>query len=106
MAADGSVKPSHAATPPSSPSARNADGNANLAAGRAGQELAQRDEVGVRAFVEPLARRDVLLPKVAQMRDRPPERGQAQPERDEQYFEGFGEHSSRGGCRKIVRYPC
>ena len=84
------------------PAARNAHGDAHLAAGRAGQELAQCDEICVRALVEPLAGCDVLLAEVAQVCDRSPEGGQAQSERDEQYFERSGEHSLRAGFHESL----
>ena len=83
----------------------NAHGDAHLAAGRAGQELAQCDEVGVCALVEPLAGCDVLLAEVAQVRDRPAEGGHAQSERDEQYFERSGEHALRAGFHGCLNGP-
>ena len=46
--ADGSVNPSHAARPPSETRPDDADADPDLAAGRAGQELAERHEVGER----------------------------------------------------------
>ncbi len=51
-----------------------------LAAGGAGQELAQRHQVGVGTVVEPAAAGHVLVPEVAEVRHRPAERRQPQLE--------------------------
>ena len=40
--------------------------------------LAERHEVGVRRLAEPAAARDVLVVEVAEVRDRPAERGEAE----------------------------
>jgi hypothetical protein len=47
--------------------------HADLTAGRARKELAERDEVGVVRLVDPPAPHDVLVAEVAEMRDRPTE---------------------------------
>ena len=49
--------------------AQESDRDADLAARRAGQRLAERHDVGVRRFVEPLPPHDVLASEVAEMRD-------------------------------------
>ena len=46
------------------------DQDPDLAAGRAGQQLAERHEVGVGRLVEPAATLDVLAPEVAEVGDR------------------------------------
>jgi hypothetical protein len=59
-----------------------ADRHADLAAGGARQELAQRDQIGVRALAEPAPVGDEFLAEITQMRDRAAERGQAQAQKD------------------------
>ncbi len=61
-----------------------ADGKADLTARRAGQKLAQRDEIGIGLFVEPAAAHDELVAEISDMRDRSAEAGQAKLEKDEQ----------------------
>ena len=61
--------------------AHHAERDPDLAARRAGQELAERDEVGVGALVEPAAPHDELVAEIAEVRDRPAERGEAQAQR-------------------------
>ena len=61
-----------------------ADGEADLTARRAGQELAQCDEIGIGLFVEPATARDKLVAEISDMRDRPAEAGQTKLEKDEQ----------------------
>ncbi|MGF6300240.1 hypothetical protein OKW42_003570 [Paraburkholderia sp. WC7.3d] len=53
------------------------DRDADLAAARARQKLAQRDEVAERVFVEPAAALDELVAEIAQMRGRTAERSEA-----------------------------
>ena len=67
--------------------AQDADRHADLTAGRAGQELAERDEIGVLRFVDPAPPHDVLVAEVAEVRDRSAERGEAQTHRGAQHFE-------------------
>src|SRR5690606_15685439 len=57
---------------------RQTDGQPHLAAGRAGKELAKRNQIGVAAFVEPASPGHELFAKVAQVRHRTTEGGQAQ----------------------------
>ena len=64
--------------------AQQADRDADLAAGRAGQELAERDDIGIGCLVEPAAARDELVAEIAEMRDRAAEGGQAEPQEDEE----------------------
>jgi hypothetical protein len=63
------------------------DGKADLTARRPGQELAQRDQIGIGLFVEPAAARDELVTEISDMRDRPAERAQAKLEKDQQNLE-------------------
>ena len=67
--------------------AGDADGDADLAAGGARKELAQRDEIGVGRLVQPLASNHVLVPEVAEVRHRPAEGGQPKPRRDPQHLQ-------------------
>jgi len=55
-----------------------ADGDAQLAAGRAGQELAQGHQVGEAVLVDPTTTLDILPPEIADVRDGPAEGGQPQ----------------------------
>ena len=66
--------------------AQKADGKADLAARRAGQELAERDEVDVGAFVEPAPPLDELGAKIADMRDRAAKAGESKAEEDAKHF--------------------
>ena len=68
------------------PGAGQADADADLAARRTRQELAQRHEVGIGRLVEPAAALDELLPKVAEMRDRSAERGEPEPQEGDEDF--------------------
>ena len=79
--------------------AQDAEREADLAGGRAGQELAQRDDVGVAAFVQPFPALDEFGPEVAEMRDRPAERCEAQ---FEEGGENFG-HGARGLFRHAIQ---
>jgi hypothetical protein len=76
--------------------------HAHLAAGRPRQELAERDQVGVAAIVQPAAPLDKLAAEIAQMRDRPAERREAKPDKCSQDLQrrAFGR---RAGCG-LVRY--
>lgn len=58
-----------------------------LAARRARQELAERDDVGVGHLVEPAAPLDKLDAEIAEMRDRTAERRQPQTQKDAQHLE-------------------
>ena len=73
--------------------AHQADREAGLARRRAGQELAQRDEVGIGALVEPAPALDELGAEVAEMRDRPAEAGQPQ---SQEGCEHLGGGAARG----------
>ena len=68
------------------PSTPDADGYPQLAARRAGQELAERDEPGERILVQPLPPNDVRLAEVADVRDGAAERGEAEPPGGEQHL--------------------
>ena len=67
-----SVKPTHAARPPSLPRAVHADRDPDLARGRAGQQVRERHELAELLLADPAAARDVLLAEVADVRDGPP----------------------------------
>ena len=60
----------------------------DLAAGRPRQELAQGDQIGVAAVIQPAATLDELRAEIAQMRDRPAEGGQPQLEEGAEDFDG------------------
>ena len=84
--ADGNVNPIHEATPPKHPRPARPDRDPELAARRPGQRLAEREEVGELAVVEPVAPLDVLAPEVADVGDRAAERGQPEPERGAEHL--------------------
>ena len=64
------------------------DGDAELAAGRARQRLAERHELAEGGVVKPAAPFDVFAPEVPDVGDGPPERGQAQAQRRDADFGG------------------
>ena len=63
------------------PGLREPDADSNLAGGRPRQHLAERDEVRIGAVLDPAPARDEGLAKIADVRDRPAERGQSQQEK-------------------------
>ena len=67
--------------------ARQADGEADLARRRTGQELGERDEIGEGALGQPAAPRDELSAEITEMGDRPAERGEAELEEGEEDVE-------------------
>ena len=67
--------------------AQKADRNAHLARGRTGQKLAERDEIGIAAVVEPAPPRDEFLAKIAEMGDRTAKGGQTQAQEDRQHLQ-------------------
>ena len=85
-----------------------ADGKSDLAAGRAGQELAEPDEICIGVLVEPAAAHDELLPEISDVRDRPAEAGEAQLQEDEENFDWRASPLSlaAAGCVTIVIKPC
>jgi len=64
-----------------------AEGDADLAARRAGEELTKRDDIDVSRFIQPFAALDEFPPEIAKMRDRPAEARKPEPQKDEQHFE-------------------
>jgi hypothetical protein len=56
---------------------------ANLAAGRTGQELAKPYNVGVGGLIKPFAANDELVAEISQVGNRPAERSAAQPQKAE-----------------------
>jgi hypothetical protein len=58
--------------------AQHTEGKADLAGGRSGKKLAERDQIGKGALVDPLAAHHQFIPVVAEMGDRTAERSQAQ----------------------------
>jgi len=75
VTAEGRVKPSHAQTDP------------DLRTRRTGQKLAERHEVGVTLSAQPSPTFDQLVVKVAEVRDRPTERGQSEAGKNRQHLE-------------------
>src|SRR5690606_15227205 len=67
--------------------------DADLAARRPGQELAQGDEIGVGAIVEPATALDELGMKVAQVRRGPAEGDETELQEREQDLEGRAHHA-------------
>ena len=65
-------------------SACQAQGDADLAAGRAGEELAEGDQVCVTALGQPAASGDKLVAEVTQMCDGAAEGGQPQAQEDQE----------------------
>jgi hypothetical protein len=57
-----------------------------LAARWTGQELAERDKVGIGLFIEPSPSHDELIVEVAEVRDRAAEAREPEPQKDEQDF--------------------
>src|SRR5262249_25463645 len=64
------------------------DCHPDLARGRAGQELAQRHQIGIGLVIEPFAAHHELVTEIAEMRDRAAERGQAKSQKDAEDFPG------------------
>lgn len=50
--------------------AQQSEGKADLTAGRAGQELAEGDEISIARLIDPFAARDQLVTEIAEMGDR------------------------------------
>ncbi|MCY1392164.1 hypothetical protein D9M71_70260 [compost metagenome] len=70
--------------------ARHAQRHAHLAAGRAGEELAERDQFDVIALAQPSAPAHELVAEQREMGDRPAERNAAQAQEDEEDLPGTG----------------
>ncbi len=94
--ADPGCKPARNARPP------RPDGDAQLAAGRTRQELAEGHQVREALLVEPATALDVLPSEVPDVRDRPAERGQPQPQRRR---EDLRHRAGRIRCRRRSRRP-
>ena len=73
------------------------DGEADLAARRPGQELAERDEVGETALVEPLPLCDEFVAEIAEMGDRAAKARQPEAEENSEDFERRAAVAARGG---------
>jgi hypothetical protein len=58
------------------------DRHADLAGGRAGQELAERHEIGIGLIADPVPALHECLAEISEMGDRSTERGQAKAEED------------------------
>ena len=95
--AEGRVKAAQAASRAEQPAAQQPEREADLAAGRAGQELAERHEVGIARLVDPAPAQHELVAEVAEMRDRAAERGQPELE------EGAEHLARRAGRGRAVR---
>jgi hypothetical protein len=74
-----------------------ADRDPELAARRSGQCLGQCDEVGEGRLIEPVPLLDVFAAEIADVRDRPAERGQAEAERRAQDLEDGSAIRRRAG---------
>ena len=83
--------------------AQKADGDAHLARGRPGQELAERDQVGVALVVEPAPPVHELLAEIAEMRDRSAEGGQPEPKERGQDFTPASARTRIGGSGFLAR---
>src|SRR3546814_3813016 len=81
------------------PAAQQAGREADLAAGRAGQELAERDEIGIAALPDPPAADDQFIAEVSEMRDRAAERRKAELQESQ-------EHLARRARRLAARLSC
>jgi hypothetical protein len=77
--------------------AQPADRDADLAAARPRQELAQRDDVAERVFVEPAAPLDEFVAEIAQVRGRTAERGESETQKDEEERPRRGARRRGGG---------
>ena len=75
---EGEPQPADDAAEPSGP--KRSDRDPELAAGRTGERLAEREEVGEARLIEPPAALDVLAAEVGDVGDRPAERRQAEAE--------------------------
>ncbi len=67
--------------------AEQAQRDADLAAGRPRQKLAERDDIDIAALVEPFAARDELGAEISEMRHRAAEARHAQPQEGQQHLE-------------------
>ena len=76
------MNPSQAAKPPSRPARRCPDRDAELARRGAREQVGHCNELGELPFREPAPALDVLVAEVADVRDRPTERGQPEPQGD------------------------
>ncbi|MNE73756.1 hypothetical protein D3C80_1697840 [compost metagenome] len=63
--------------------ARQPQRHTDLTAGRAGQKLAERHQIGITALTQPAATADELIAKVAKMGNRPTKRGQTQAQENQ-----------------------
>src|SRR3546814_8966131 len=64
------------------------EGKPDLAAGGAGQELAERHEIGVAGLVDPFAAHHQLVAEVTEMGDRAAERSQPELEEGAEHLAG------------------
>ena len=64
-----------------------ADGDADLTAGRTGQKLAERHEIGIGFFIQPAPADDILITKVTEVSNRAAERSQTEAEADAKHVE-------------------
>ena len=94
---EGEPQPAEDAAEPTGP--ERADRDPELAAGRTGEGLAEREEVGEARLVEPSAALDVLAAEVGDVGDRPAERRQAEAER---CAEDFGQRGTIADARRQI----
>jgi hypothetical protein len=86
MTADGSVNALQAERAPGMPP-RVTDRVADLTTSWSRQEIAERQEISEGLLRQPLTAFHKFLSKIAEMRDRTSERGQAEPEENQKRFE-------------------
>ena len=85
---------------------------ADLAGGRAGQELAQRHQIGIAGLVHPASPGNELVAEIAQMRDRPAKGRDAEFQEGAEHLAGRalrsvgGSFMSRDGIRCPVPAHC
>jgi len=107
--AEGRVKPVHAASAAQVARAHQADREADLTAGGAGEELTQADEIGVGVLVDPLAAHHELIAEVTDVRDGATETAQPELEEDAEDLQsgapadGRDEVRLRGGVHGVTR---
>ena len=67
--------------------AQETERESDLARGGTGQELAERDQIGIARVVDPAPAHDQLVAKIAEIRDRPAERGEPELQECQEHLE-------------------
>ena len=96
------MNPAQAANPAAPSAPGKTQREADLAAGGSGQELTERDQVGETVFADPMPAHHELAAEIAQMRDGPAERGQAQAQKDLEDVERPRRPAQRWSWRKFA----